>query len=339
MLQPSSFNARLKQLMILAVLLLLLFLGIRQLLVFLPGLLGALTFYILSRESYFQLTGPRRWGKGMTAALFILGYLLLLSGLFYIVVVLLKQRIEPFLDDPSIALDQLRQAIDQIEQRTGHSILSDKTIESLQQKVSELIPGLVNDTVTLFLNLVLLLFLLYYMLVNGEALEGYIGKVIPLRSSNIHLLAAETKTIVKSSALGIPLISLIQGVTATIGYVIFGVHDYVLWGFLTGVFAFFPVLGTMVIWIPLVIYSYASGNPADATGLLLYSLLITGNIDYVARITLMKRLGNIHPVTSVLGVMIGLGLFGFVGLIFGPLLVNYILLLFRIYSNEFLENE
>ena len=49
----------------------------------------------------------------------------------------------------------------------------------------------------------------------------------------------------------------------------------------------------------------------------------------------MKKMGNVHPVITVLGVLIGLGLFGFIGLIFGPLLVSYIVVLFRIYMNEF----
>ena len=151
------------------------------------------------------------------------------------------------------------------------------------------------------------------------------------------MLAAETKRIVKANALGIPLISIIQGFTAMLGYFIFGVHEWALWGFLTGVFAFFPVVGTMIVWIPLVIYSYTTGNTGMATGLLLYSLLITGNVDYIARITIMKKLGNVHPVITVLGVIVGLGLFGFIGLIFGPLLVNYIIILFKIYMNEFVE--
>jgi predicted PurR-regulated permease PerM len=51
----------------------------------------------------------------------------------------------------------------------------------------------------------------------------------------------------------------------------------------------------------------------------------------------MKRIGNVHPVITVLGVIVGLGLFGFIGLIFGPLLVNYIIVLFKIYMNEFVE--
>jgi predicted PurR-regulated permease PerM len=80
---------------------------------------------------------------------------------------------------------------------------------------------------------------------------------------------------------------------------------------------------------------YVTGETWNATGLMLYSLIVTGNIDYISRITIMRKMGNVHPVITVLGVLIGLGLFGFIGLIFGPLLVSYIIVLFRIYMNEF----
>jgi len=160
-------------------------------------------------------------------------------------------------------------------------------------------------------------------------------RIIPLKDANTSMLASETKKLVKANAIGIPLISIIQGLTAILGYFFFGVDEFALWGFFTGIFAFFPVVGTMVVWVPMVIYMYVTGETWNATGLLLYSLLITGNIDYVARITIMKKMGNVHPVITVLGVLIGLGLFGFIGLIFGPLLVSYIVVLFRIYMNEF----
>jgi predicted PurR-regulated permease PerM len=135
------------------------------------------------------------------------------------------------------------------------------------------------------------------------------------------------------------LISIIQGLTATLGYFIFGIKEWVLWGFLTGVFAFFPVIGTMAVWVPLVLYQYALGDNWHATGLLLYSVLVTGNVDYIARISLLKRMGDVHPVITILGVIVGLGLFGFIGLIFGPLLVNYIIVLFKIYMNEFINKD
>jgi predicted PurR-regulated permease PerM len=82
---------------------------------------------------------------------------------------------------------------------------------------------------------------------------------------------------------------------------------------------------------------YASSTVPLATGLLLYSVVVTGNVDYIARITLLKKMGDVHPVITILGVIVGLGLFGFIGLIFGPLVINYIILLFNVYMNEFID--
>lgn len=334
-----SFNNRIKQVMLLLLLLLLVYISLQKLYLFLPGLLGALTMYIVCRGSYFQLVYHRKWRKGWSAGLFMLAIVIALSLLIYVTVVLLEKQVRPFFNDPAASLNKAKVAIAAVQKETGVTFISDENLAEIQHKISSLIPGLLNDTVYLFLNLVILLFVLYYMLVHGKEMESFLSKIIPLKKTNIDVLATETKRIVKVSALGIPVISLIQGITATIGYILFGVDEFILWGFFTGVFAFFPVVGTMIIWVPLVIYMYASGNTWNATGLTLYSFIITGNIDYLARITLLKQMGDVHPMITVLGVIVGLGLFGFIGLIFGPLLVNYIILLFRIYMNEFIDHK
>jgi predicted PurR-regulated permease PerM len=271
--------------------------------------------------------------------LFLFGYFLLTSLLIYLVVTLLSNQVQPFLQDPAGMLSKAKEAINEMQYKTGISFISDDTLLNFQKRIAAFLPVLVNDTVNLLLNLAIMLFVLYYMLVHGKEMESYLQQIIPLKHANIDILSGETKRLVKASALGIPLISLIQGAVATIGYLIFGVNQFIIWGFITGVFAFFPVVGTMIIWVPLVLYMYASGDSWNATGLALYSFIITGNADYFSRITLLKKMGHVHPVVTVLGVIVGLGLFGFIGLIFGPLLVNYIILIFRIYSNEFLENK
>ncbi len=310
---------------------------IKELFIFLPGLLGAITSYILSRNSYFQLVYHRKWSKGWTAGLYLLFFFLVPAIIIYFGFSLLGQQLRPLLSDPAVLFAKMREAIAGLERRTGLPVVPDDILSNIQHKIANLLPALVNDTVLLITNFSILLFMLYYMLVHCREMESYLGKLLPLKKNNVHLLAAETKRIVRASALGIPLISLIQGVTAGIGYAIFGVNDFILWGFLTGVFAFFPVVGTMIVWVPLVIAMYTGGDTWNATGLLLYSLIVTGNIDYLSRITILKKLGHIHPVVAVLGVLVGLGLFGFIGLIFGPLLVSYIVLIFRIYRNEFVE--
>ena len=323
-----TFNIRIKQVLLLSLILLLVFLVIRELNIFLPGLLGALTLYILSRSNYFQLVYNRKWKKGWAAGLFILYYLFLIGLPVFLAITLISPKVNAFLENPDAMLQSAKGSIATIQQRLGFRFLSEASLSNFLSRLSAFIPTLLNSTANLISNLAIMLFVLYYMLVNGSEIERVMNRLIPLRQENINMLASETKRIVKANALGIPLISIIQGLTATLGYFIFGVNEWGLWGFLTGVFAFFPVVGTMVVWVPLVVYTYAIGDTWQATGLLLYSVIITGNVDYLSRITLLKKMGDVHPVITILGVLVGLGLFGFIGLVFGPLLVSYIIVLF-----------
>ena len=330
-----NFNDRVRQVLLLALIILLIYLSLRELRLFMPGLLGAITLYILSRASYFQLVYTRKWKKGNAAFLYIIFYLLILGVPVFAAVALLSPKITSVFSDPTAVINSIKQAVMQVQARAGVSIVTEKSLSSSLDQTITFIPSLLNSTLNLISNLITMLFFLYYLLYHGREVEMTLFKIIPLKDANTSMLASETKKMVKANAIGIPLISIIQGLVATLGYFIFGVKEFALWGFFTGVFAFFPVIGTMVVWVPLVIYMYVTGETWNATGLMFYSLLITGNIDYVARITIMKKMGNVHPVITVLGVLIGLGLFGFIGLIFGPLLVSYIVVLFRIYLNEF----
>ena len=101
-----SFNSQIRQVMMLLLLLLLIFLVVKELYVFFPGLLGALTLYILSRGSYFQLVYHRKWKKGWAAGLYLLFYFLLLAGLVYDTFALVEKQVHPFLKDPAATLEK-----------------------------------------------------------------------------------------------------------------------------------------------------------------------------------------------------------------------------------------
>jgi predicted PurR-regulated permease PerM len=332
-----TFNNKVKQILILGLLVLMIIIAVQELKLFMPGILGAITLYILSRGSYFQLIYHRKWNKSITSLLFLLFYLLLLGLPIYLAISFLSPKINSIFNSPGDIFSNIKLAVTHVQEKVGITVITENSLNESFQKLTASLPSLLNNTVNLLTNLVILLFFLYYMLYHGKEMEKTLLNIIPLKGENINKLASETKRLIKASALGIPLISIIQGITATVGYYLFNVDDYILWGFLTGVFAFFPVVGTMIMWVPLVIYMFSTGETWNATGLLIYSVIITGNVDYLSRITIMRKMGDVHPVVTVLGVLIGLGLFGFIGLIFGPLLVSYIILLFKIYMSEFFE--
>jgi predicted PurR-regulated permease PerM len=226
---------------------------------------------------------------------------------------------------------------DKVKSITGQEIFSPKNLAAFQSNLANYIPTFLNSSAMILSNMLVMLFVMYFMFTGGRQMEDSIRKFIPLHLESVIALAHETKHMVKANAIGIPLISLIQGIFAWGGYLLFGMEDALMWGFLTGIFAFFPIVGTMLIWVPLVVFLYAKGLGGQATGLMIYSLVITGNVDYLARVTLMKKIGNVHPLITVFGVIVGLQLFGFMGFIFGPLIFSYAIILVKIYSHEFVD--
>lgn len=329
------YNERIRQVFVLMLIIIIAVLLVSELTMFIPGLLGALTLYILSRSLFYNIIYKNHWKKGLLALLFILAYVVLIAIPIYLIIYLILPKIHSVADNQQKIISGIQEASAYVEHRFGIPVLTPENIKAISIKLSAFIPQIINSTTNIFVNMLLMFFLLYYMLIHGREAERYLDKVIPLKEENIDILAGETKMMIKANALGIPIISIIQGIFAALGYWIFGLEDWGLWGFLTGIFAFFPLVGTMIVWVPLVLLLFAKGMMWQPIGLAIYSLIVTGNVDYVARLSLMKKLGNVHPIITVLGVIVGLNLFGFMGFIFGPLLVSYFVILVKIYINEF----
>lgn len=291
----TQFNNRIRQVVLLLVIAFLAFLIIRELYVFLPGLMGAITFYILGRERYFSLIEVRGWKPGLTALMIIVVFLILIAAPLYYTVLLVTPKISSLFLHTEELLVGVKALSDKIKSITGEEIFSPQNLASFQSNLANYIPTFLNSSAMILSNMLVMFFVAYFMFTGGRVMEDSIRKFIPLHLESVIALAHETKHMVKANAIGIPLISLIQGFFAWMGYLMFGMDDALMWGFLTGVFAFFPIVGTMMIWVPLVVFLYSQGLGGQATGLLVYSLVITGNVDYLARVTLMKRLGMYIP--------------------------------------------
>ena len=334
----AQFDNRLRQIVMLLVIGFIVILIIKELYIFLPGFLGAITFYILGRDKYFQLVEKKGWKKGLTALMFMFAFLVVIGLPIFYAVTLVTPKINAAINRSDELKAGLEAFSQKVEDLTGRELLSQENFTRIRENVANFIPSFLNSTANVLGNLLVMFFVLYFMFVNGRKMEEGMNQFIPLSNKSIDELALETRHMVRANAIGIPLISIIQGITATLGYWIFGLKDFGMWGFLTGVFAFFPVIGTLLIWVPLVIFLYSQGMNWQATGLLIYSLIVTGNIDYLARITLMKKIGDVHPLITIFGVIVGLRLFGFMGFIFGPLIFSYLIILVKIYSTEFTDN-
>lgn len=306
-----------------------------QLSTFIPGLLGAATLYILMRKYFFYLTIQKNWKKWVTATLFILASMILFVLPIFFLIQAVVPKFQTLLSSSGQLNDIITALTLQLQKLNLPVSVSSEQVFSLLQNASSSVPAVLGATMNFFTNTILAFFILYFMLVQGKEMEDTILDYLPLKEENIDHIWDSTRTMVNSNAIGIPVLAASQAFVAIIGYMIFGIKSYVLWGILTGVFSVVPILGCMVIWVPLCVYMAASGQMPQALGLAIYSFVITGGVDNVLRFTILKRLGDIHPITTTLGIIVGIPLFGFMGFIFGPLLVSYLLLLITIYRVEF----
>ncbi|MFL5742371.1 MAG: AI-2E family transporter [Flavisolibacter sp.] len=317
---------------------LIVFLGIvlfRELWFFTSAFLGSVTFYVIMRNRMFYLTENKGWKKATAA------WVLMLLSFFVILVPIgvlgniLYSKISDIVTHSNEYLNQLKVTVASIKDKTGYEVVTPGTINQLGPFIAQLLPKVLGVTLNTITIIGSMYFILYFMLVNGRSMEQALYEYIPLKDSNVELIGKEVKTMVVSNTIGIPLIALIQGVVGLIGYLIIGVNEPWLWFVATSIAAMMPIVGAGLIYVPLTISLFAQGENGKGIAMAIWGFGFIGLVDNLFRFILNKRLGNIHPLITIFGVIIGVQLFGFIGLIFGPLLISMFILLLRIYSSEF----
>lgn len=331
----NTFNERFRQIILFIVLLALGVLIFFQINFLIPGLLGAVTLYVLNRKFLFHLTYQKKWNIYVATLLLMFFDAVLLSIPFGLATFFVVPKLQNFTANAQDLFQGVKEIIERISAFTGVELLSKENLSNIPKIVSSYLPDFLSTAANIFINFSTLFFVLFFMLSNANKIESSLLRYIPLKPENKKKVTAETKNIVTSYAIGIPVLALAQGFCAYIGYLIFGIKDPMLWGFITCVCSVIPFVGSGLIWIPLVVYMYSGGNTGGAIGLAIYCAVVVLNVDNVLRLFLLKAFADIHPLVTLFGVITGLKLFGFIGLIFGPLLVSYFLLMLRIYANEF----
>lgn len=332
---PQISPGKIKQLSFYSILV---FLGIflfLQLASFLPALLGAVTLHILLQKPMKWLTDIKKWNKGMAAI-----YLMLLSFIIVLLPVslfinVLYTKIDFAVQHSNEVVAGLKTFIDSIEKKYHFTLISDKNIDSLGTAAAQLFPKLLGATFNSLFIIIVTYFILYFLLANHREIELWLYKYIPLKKENLKRVGDEINMLVFSNALGIPVTAILQGVIGVIGYYFLGASDLLFWFVVTCLTAMIPMIGSAVAYISLSILFFAQGQNTKGILVLIYGAAIMNVLDSIFRIAIQKKIGNTHPLVTTFGVIAGINLFGFIGLIFGPILISLFILLVRIYLNEF----
>ncbi|MDH8700897.1 putative PurR-regulated permease PerM [Dysgonomonadaceae bacterium PH5-43] len=326
------FNESIKQIGLLLIILFLACLIVGGLQYFISSVLGGFTLYLILRKPQQYLLN-KGWNNTLVTS-----FLLLITFAFLILVVggliaLVYSKLQQF--HPKVIVDSLYNIHGSILERWEYDIFSEDVIQKALATVGNIIPGILSTTGNVVANVGMMIFILFFMLQQSTAFEKGIENLIPVSRESISMLKTEVHNMTLSNAVGIPLIMIGQGVTAGLAYWLLDAGDPVVWGLLTGIFGLIPVVGTGGVWLPLALNLLIGGNIWQGIVLAIYGALIISSVDNLVRMVFLKKAANVHPLVTLFGVILGMKLFGFWGIIFGPLLISCFMLLIKIYKKEF----
>ncbi|MCU4739899.1 AI-2E family transporter [Halobacteria archaeon AArc-m2/3/4] len=191
---------------------------------------------------------------------------------------------------------------------------------SLETFLLELV-GLLDATIRMSVGVMVLIFLLYYLLVDGETFVEWVRAVAPLDEEVQEALFTEidivTWAVIKSHV----LVALIEGVLGGIGLYLFGVSNVVFWTVIMIVVSFMPIVGVWLVWGPAVAYLFVAGDPVQAVALALYGVTVLSLVDNYLRAIFVDHDSGLHPAVVLIGVIGGIYLLGIMGLFLGPVLL------------------
>ncbi len=310
----------------------------REMLPYLSGVLGAITIYVLMRK-WMVLLVRKGWNPALAAGflmfLSFVGILIPVTG----IIVMLTNKIGNAVNNSEKVVDAFKDQLVVWEDRLGYNLSSQIDVSAVSSWLSDNLQNIAGSTFDIVISIGIMYFMLYYMFTSKRTITESLSDVIPFSKKNTKVIGTEIQAMVRSNALGIPLVAIAQGFVALIGFLIFGIEDPFFWFVIVTIGSMIPFVGTLVGILPVFILTLSTGNSFQAWGILIYGLVVVGSTDNIIRLYVLKKLDNVHPLITLIGVIVGVPLFGFIGLIFGPLLISLFLIVLRIYRNEYGESE
>jgi predicted PurR-regulated permease PerM len=220
----------------------------------------------------------------------------------------------------------------------AHTVAQD-FLSNSSQKISNFagnafagLAGIAGNIAGFAVDLILIIFTLYYLLKDGAKLRVFVERVFPLSQNHETLLVEKLESAIKGVVQGSFTVALLQGTVSTIGFFIFGVPQPLLWGVLTVLAALVPTVGTLLSLVPAILYLFLSGHTGAGIGMTVWAFVSIQSIDNFISPRLIGNKTNLHPLVTLLSILGGISVFGYLGFLIGPILAAIFMALVDIYQ-------
>ena len=180
--------------------------------------------------------------------------------------------------------------------------------------------GFVGNSVQVITQLVVMLFLLFFLLRDRALALASLRSLLPLRDDETDEVLTRIGDTILATALGRVTIAAVQGFLAGLAFWVLGVPGFILWAFTLAACAMIPAFGSFLVWGPIALYLGLTGHWGKAALLVLWGGLIVSTIDNILYPILIGSHLRAHSATILLSVLGGIALFGPAGIVLGPVL-------------------
>jgi predicted PurR-regulated permease PerM len=196
--------------------------------------------------------------------------------------------------------------------------------------------GLVKGFTFFILDFILVIFIAFFMFLQGDDFIAELKKLSPLETSYNDEILKEVETTIKVTLWGTVVVAFVQGALGGVGFLLFGVPQPAFWGVVMIPAAVIPVVGSAIIWAPATLYLFFTGAMTKALGLLFFCIVIIGGIDNLLKPLLMRGTRSTPSILILFSILGGIEYFGLIGFILGPLVLSFLLSFLRIYEKAIL---
>ena len=192
--------------------------------------------------------------------------------------------------------------------------------------------SLTQGTFLFFINFFIMLYAIYFFLIDGKKMLNKIPDYLPIKKSEVDLIVNEVKTISRATLKGAFLISIIQGTLVGIGFWFVGISGSVFWGSVAAFVSLIPSVGAGLIYVPAGLYLILNGHNASGFSLLIWGFGIVSSVDNVLRPYLVGKDMKIPEILILVSTLGGITMFGLAGIVLGPVITGLTIALLKIYK-------
>ena len=264
----------------------------------------------------------------------------------YTTYLLSKQKISSgqFLDECQPADNFICKTINYFVAKANDPQISyyiDSTIKGITTKITESISNILFSIPVFFLDVFIILFVMFFLFRDGDILMDKIERILPLKDRYRKHVLKKLNDMTYAVVYGSIIIAVIQGTLGGIGFLILGISSPLLWGLVMIFASLIPYVGSSIIWFPASVMLIFNGYLTLETNaivrgilLLIYGVLVVGTIDNILKPKIIGDKGGLHPVLVLLGVVGGLNFLGLIGIIVGPIILAMLVTFIEIYEEE-----